>query len=108
MWLRLRKGLPVSAHTGAGLIELKSLLLEKIVIEFHEDAPAASNARHFETLKMLKTALETAAVHLRELGSPDLVALELQMGLQEIHEMLGIVFDDQVMDRVFSEFCIGK
>jgi len=37
-----------------------------------------------------------------------LIALELQQGLQAVHEMLGIVYDDQVMDRVFKQFCIGK
>jgi len=33
-----------------------------------------------------------------------LIALELQSGLRALHEILGLTFDDQVMDRVFAEF----
>lgn len=98
----------VSARTGFGLPELRGYLREQIAAEYVEDAPALWNARHFEGLANLRRSLESTLGQLETNGSPDLVALELQLGLQSVHEMLGIVFDDQVMDRVFREFCIGK
>lgn len=40
--------------------------------------------------------------------SPEFVAFELLEGLKSLQSLLGKVFDDEVMDRVFGEFCLGK
>lgn len=98
----------ISAKTGEGISELLAFLRESLANEFSEDAPALSNARHFEGLEKVRASLEKTLELLAENDSPDLVALELQTGLQALYELLGLVYDDQVMDRVFSEFCIGK
>lgn len=98
----------VSARTGEGLEDLIGYLRAILKEEFLEDAPALSNARHFEGLEKIRKSLEKSLELLRENDSPDLIALELQLALQSLHELLGLVYDDQVMDRVFQEFCIGK
>jgi tRNA modification GTPase len=67
-----------------------------------------SNARHFEGLQKLANCLEQAIPLMLKEDSPDLIALELQSGLRALYEVLGLHFDDQVMDRVVSEFCLGK
>lgn len=98
----------VSARTGQGIEDLMAHISAQLRAEFLEDAPAISNARHFEALEKLRKSLEAALDLMESNASPDFVALELQMGLQALHELLGLVYDDQVMDRVFQEFCIGK
>lgn len=98
----------VSAKSRIGLPDLITELADLVGKDFIEDAPALVNARHAEGLRKLEGALAVAADLMDADESPDLIALELQEGLQVLHELLGIVFDDQVMDRVFQEFCIGK
>ena len=41
-------------------------------------------------------------------ASLEFISLELKEALLLVHETLGKRFDDQIMDRVFKEFCIGK
>ncbi len=39
---------------------------------------------------------------------PELLALELRLALDEIGAMVGVVYTDDLLDRIFSRFCIGK
>lgn len=98
----------LSALTGAGIEDLKNILREKVDREISEDSTLISNARHFKGLNALRASLEEALPMLENGESADLIALELQAGLQALYEILGLTYDDQVMDRVFSEFCLGK
>jgi tRNA modification GTPase len=98
----------VSATEGQGLKELRRWLRARLQSEVGEDSTLISNARHYEGLETLRTSLETGLKLMLAGESPDLIALELQSGMRALHEVLGIVFDDQVMDRVFNEFCLGK
>lgn len=98
----------VSAATGAGLNELRTWLKARIRGEVSEDSTLLSNARHYQGLETLAKSLENSLPLMIHEESPDLIALELQAGLRAVHEVLGMVFDDQVMDRVFAEFCLGK
>jgi len=41
-------------------------------------------------------------------GEPELIALELRGALAELGELTGAVFTDDLLDRIFSRFCIGK
>jgi len=45
---------------------------------------------------------------LKNQGERDIMALELRQGLLSLYEILGKKADDQVLDRIFKEFCIGK
>ena len=39
---------------------------------------------------------------------PELLALELRSALDQLGEMVGAVYTDDLLDRIFSRFCIGK
>jgi len=97
-----------SAKTGVGLAEIKNLLAAETRNELSEDSTVISNARHYRGLEVVRESLKTALPMLSANGSADLIALELQSGLQSLYEILGLTYDDQVMDRVFAEFCLGK
>lgn len=98
----------ISAATGAGLSEFKTWLKARVRGEVSEDSTLLSNVRHYQGLEILAKSLEISLPLMIHEESPDLIALELQSGLRAVHEILGMVFDDQVMDRVFAEFCLGK
>ncbi len=98
----------VSNLSGHGLDELIDLIKSRLKTESSEESTWVCNARQFEGLKSALGYVEAAKQLILGEESPDLVALELGEGLQSVYGILGIVYDDQVMDRVFSEFCLGK
>jgi tRNA modification GTPase len=99
--------LTTSAVTGAGLAELKEELGRR-ARELTQPplAPSVSRCRHH-----VASCLE----HLRRAHSlvlyedpPELLALELREALEQLGEMIGAVYTDDLLDRIFSRFCIGK
>lgn len=98
----------VSARTGEGLEKLRSLIADRIKTESVEDSPVIIKARHGELLRNSLKSLESSIALLNKSASPEFAAFELQDAVLSLHEILGRRFDDQVMDRVFSEFCLGK
>ena len=99
---------PVSALNGQGLDALRGWMLEYMAAQSGEDSTLISNVRHFRGLERLIQALISSLALVQSGDSPDLIALELQGGLRAIYELLGLVYDDQVMDEVFAQFCLGK
>lgn len=84
--------------------KVESVLSEQLF----EDSTVVMNARHFELLEKMRESMVRARNQIAEVSSPEFIAFELQDSLYAIHEILGKKFDDQVMDRVFKEFCLGK
>ena len=52
--------------------------------------------------------LQQAAQTVNKSGGDELVALEIRSALDEIGKVVGAVFTDDVLERIFSRFCIGK
>lgn len=67
-----------------------------------------SQARHFDLLKRAHAHVSSALNIHKDESAPELAAFELKEAVLLIFEIQGKVFDDQIMDRVFKEFCIGK
>lgn len=91
---------------------VRALVLDKLLQEFGdlqiENTVLISNARHLENLnKALENTQRARGVVQAGLGD-EFLALEFKEALIAIQETLGKRFDDQIMDRVFKEFCIGK
>ncbi len=92
--------------------KVRSEVLKSLVQEFTdlqvENTVLISNARHFENLsRALENTQRSQSVVDQGLGA-EFLALELKEALIAVQETLGKRFDDQIMDRVFKEFCIGK
>lgn len=84
-------------------------MLEKEIIssEFQDDAVIIQQ-RHFENLLDAELCLLRGLDLVKNFASPELPSLDIKQALLRIQETLGKRFDDQIMDRVFKEFCIGK
>lgn len=90
----------------------RPLILKEISRRFSQtdlqDYVLLSNARHYENLlKALSNTARCQQLLNEGLGS-EFLAIELKEALIAVQETLGKRFDDQVMDRVFKEFCLGK
>lgn len=90
----------------------RALVLKEISGRFSQtdlqDYVLLSNSRHYENLsKALSNIIRCQQLLKEGLGS-EFLAIELKEALIAVQETLGKRFDDQVMDRVFKEFCLGK
>lgn len=99
--------LATSALTGEGLDALRNLLAER-AWSWSRPALAPSLSRYRHHVEGCLEHLRRAhAVVLHE-DPPELLALELRGALDELGEMVGAVYTDDLLDRIFSRFCIGK
>jgi tRNA modification GTPase len=98
-----------SAQKGTGLDRLKKAVLapvrEKLSVQ---GGVVITQSRHVEGLQKIDVALEKALKLIKSDGSPEIIAYELQAAVKSVHELLGKVFHEQVIDRIFKEFCLGK
>jgi tRNA modification GTPase len=98
----------VSAFDKNSGSELRAVLAELTTTSGFEDQAPISQARHFENLAKALENVERTKALLISGSSAEFLALEMKEALILVQETLGKRFDDQIMDRVFSEFCIGK
>lgn len=113
--LRAWRPLPmaaVSARTGSGLETLRRLLTDNL--EIHCGAPASAahvtvSARHRNSLLAAMTSMRQARQHL-DLGEPGLIlaARDLRETAELIGLIIGRTYTDDLLDLIFSRFCIGK
>jgi len=87
---------------------LKVLLVKSLGDAQYEDQSVISQARHYENLQKALLNMDEAFGLVKSGASPELTALSMKEALLMVQETLGKRFDDQIMDRVFKEFCIGK
>lgn len=98
-----------SAARGTGLESLKDAVLKPVREKLGvAGGTVVTQSRHFEGLQRIDSSLEKALKLIRNDASPELIAFELQEGVKTVHELLGKVFHEQVIDRIFKEFCLGK
>ncbi len=72
------------------------------------EGAAISSARQFENAKYAAEMIEISLKELEKKSGAEFVALYLKEALLSLQKILGQVYDDQIMDRVFKEFCLGK
>jgi len=99
----------LSAVTGAGVPELVGEIERALGGDSHGPlAGALANARHAEAVSRAAAALDRAAAA-GEAGSPgEIVALELREALGALEEVTGRRVSDDLLDRIFGRFCVGK
>lgn len=87
---------------------LKAILKRTLGDVQVENEVLIANARHFEQLSMAAEKIANAIESLEQGFGAELTSLDLKEALMGLQAILGKYFDDQIMDRVFKEFCIGK
>ena len=99
----------ISAKNGDGVTELRSLIENQIISQNTSiEKDVITQARHFDHLKALHHHISSAIHLVGSQESPDLISQELQLGLSELHGLLGKEYNDEILDKIFSDFCIGK
>jgi tRNA modification GTPase len=104
--------IPVSAETGAGLHDLLHAINETLDTRHGEvipDLPILTRARHRKALEIARSELEEFKSGWREEKLPaTVIAIHLRTAVHALEELIGAVEIEDVLDRVFSSFCVGK
>jgi len=105
-------GLPrvrISALKGDGIEDLRKAIRDVITAGIDtSDLGVAPSLRHKEALERAFGHFEKSVSNLRD-GLPlEIIAADLQQGLEALGEIVGETTSDEVLDRIFSRFCIGK
>jgi len=99
----------ISANSGKGLDDLRISLLNRLNTQMdHSEILASTASRCKDSLLRAKTHLGVAIKLLQTSSGDELIAEELRGTLHELGLILGHVYTDDLLDRVFSNFCIGK
>lgn len=102
----------VSAATGAGLEQLLTLIdqeLSNTVGSAIVETPVLMRTRHIHAIKQAREELLQFSTVWREEHLPaPVAAVHLQSATLALESLIGAVSTDDVLDRVFSSFCVGK
>lgn len=69
---------------------------------------ASTSVRCRESLRQAKESIETALGLAENSVGDELVAAEVRTALEHLGQIVGVIYTDDILDRVFSRFCIGK
>lgn len=95
--------------SGADLVErIRGAVSDRIIATGAGDSVVISRARHFEALTSAKSAMDEALGMARDRIGRELLAMPLKEALVRVQSLLGIRYDEQVIDQIFKEFCLGK
>ncbi len=99
----------ISAKTGAGLLELKSAMLEPFGSVDSEDVGfLMTDARHYDLLRRSQEEFKQAESLLEEGASEEIILVGLHNALKYFGQVTGETTSEDVLSRVFATFCIGK
>lgn len=102
------KQVRVSALTNQGLDELRAALRDCFLDSSKESEIVVTNVRHKAALERARSSLSEVQRAMGQGMPPDIVAVDLQEARDNLEEIIGAVTNDDVLERIFSQFCIGK
>ena len=98
----------LSAKTGEGLDALRQRISELAGFRDLGEGAYTARRRHVEALKIAAQHFEAGRDALRQARAGELLAEELRLAQQALGSITGAVSSDELLGRIFSEFCIGK
>jgi len=100
----------MSAKTGIGIEVVKSALLAQLVSGGFEagESLMVTNARHRDALRRASTSLDQALESVRGGMAGELISIDVRAAADALGEITGAITTDEILGRIFSEFCVGK
>lgn len=98
----------VSAKERTGLDDLRRAVVEQVGNGFKSQENYLVTLRHVEAMRRAEEALQKAQATLVQKLSGEFVAVDLRAALDELGEIVGQTTTDDILDKIFSTFCIGK
>lgn len=102
------KVFPLSALTGEGLDALTAYISSRFGGEAHCDGSLLTNPRQFGALTRAADAVDRASDALRDGITPDAILTDVEDAMQALGEVIGRTVREDITNRIFSRFCVGK
>jgi tRNA modification GTPase len=102
--------IPTSSRTGAGLDLLNQRIAQRLGAgpDSESQVVVGTALRCRESLRRAVESLGQARRQLADGDSEEIVAVEIRLALDELGQVVGAVYTEDVLDRLFSRFCLGK
>ncbi|MEM7098842.1 MAG: tRNA uridine-5-carboxymethylaminomethyl(34) synthesis GTPase MnmE, partial [Pseudomonadota bacterium] len=101
------KVLSASVKNAQGIDRIQTELL-RLLGKTHDEVPFTARARHVDSLRTCLDQMHQASSNLENEVGAELVAEELKAAHISLGEIVGETTADDLLGRIFSEFCIGK
>lgn len=99
----------ISAKEKQGIEELKTTLLEQVNLHhINTSETLVTNIRHVEALKQTENALQRVLANVDNPVTSDFLAMDIKQALHYLGEITGTVTTDDLLENIFTKFCIGK
>jgi len=104
------EGVKFSCVTKAGFRELRKEMISHINCQMPDltDALVITSERHKKKFNNALKYLKRAIAGFKRNDTPELISFEIRLGINEIDEITGRVYNEDILDSIFSRFCIGK
>ena len=99
-----------SSSTGQGINRLKKQIATLVAADpdYCGETVGPTAVRCRDSLRMCSESLRSALSLARNQSGDELIAAELRTTLDQLGQVVGAIYTDDILDRVFSRFCIGK
>ncbi len=98
----------ISAKTGDGFETLETTLVDSATRDDVESLVAINKVRHRDALLKTREFLQHAQDSLKNNLSPEYVSMDIRAALNSLAELAGEVTTDDILNDIFSSFCVGK
>lgn len=100
----------ISTLNFEGIKELEEKIVKKLHLDnLNEgDFNYLSNARHIQKVKEAKESLEQSLVAIADEMPVDIYAIDLTHAWNTLGDIIGVSYQDELLDELFSKFCLGK
>jgi tRNA modification GTPase len=100
----------ISAKTGAGLDDLRDRVRTLLLSRDFEtrETVLVTHLRHQDALRRTQEAMAAALASVETRQAGELIAMDLRAAIDALGEITGAISTDDILDRIFRQFCIGK
>ncbi len=100
----------ISALTGEGMDTLSDTIAASVLAGDTDTTSSniVPNARHRQALEKADACFQSAAFEMQQKRPMEIVAFELKSGIDALGEITGEITSDEVIENIFSRFCLGK
>ena len=100
-----------SAVINTGIDKLKNEVFNSVLNKTkaeNKEAAIITNERHYSALLKAKQSMISALDSLKTGESEEFIAIDLRASINSIGEIVGLVTSEEILNNIFSKFCIGK
>ncbi len=104
-------GIPVvdiSAKKKTNMDILRREIIRKMSFFNDQNTSIITNVRHYKLLKDFKEQITTTIKSTEKMMGPEFLAIDLRAAIDILGSLTGVVTTDEILNNIFSSFCIGK